>query len=84
MYMYTHFVLLCNAVETLYTFFLTQTQKVLNDLERTRLSRRNMNWLLPHPSPPQVVSLSGELADGRGVGVGKEPNQTKARKPGHL
>jgi hypothetical protein len=25
-------------------------QRVLNDLKRTRLSRRRMIWLLPHPS----------------------------------
>jgi hypothetical protein len=84
--MYTHFVLLYNAVEKLYIFFLTQTQKVLNDLERTRLSRRNMNWLHPHPSPQHVVSLSrslrigNELANGGGVGVGEEPNHTRGEK----
>ncbi len=36
-------------------------QRVLNDLKRTRLSRRLMIWLLSHPLPlsrQQVVSLS--------------------------
>ncbi len=57
-------------------------QRVLNDLLRTRLSRRRMSFLLPLPPFPslsrqQVVSLSQsswvslvELADGEG-GVGK-------------
>ncbi len=33
------------------------TQRVLNDLQNTRLSRRRMIWLLPHPLPP-LPSLS--------------------------
>jgi hypothetical protein len=30
----------------------TKVQRVLNDLQRTRLSRRCIIWLLPHPLPP--------------------------------
>jgi hypothetical protein len=64
-------------------------QRVLNDLRRTRLFRRLMIWLLPHPlSCEQVVSLSQsscvspvELTDRRG---GKDPNHTTARKPAPL
>ncbi len=47
-------------------------------LQRTRLSRRRMIWLLPHPLPlpPSACCLSYsvllrvELSDGRGEGVG--------------
>jgi hypothetical protein len=62
-------------------------QRVLNDLWRTRLSRRRMIWLLPHLLPhlrQQVFPLFQsscvsplELTDGIGgrgwKGVGEEP-----------
>jgi hypothetical protein len=58
----------------------TLAQSVLNDLQRTRISRHRMIWLLPNPFPPlccqQDVSVSQsscvslvELTDRRG-GVG--------------
>jgi hypothetical protein len=40
----------------------TVYQRKLNDLQRTRLSRRRIIWLLPHPSHrEQVVSLFHNL-----------------------
>ncbi len=64
-------------------------QRVLNDIWRTRLSRRRVIWLLPHPFPPlPAVSWIGDtqedwemrqLADGRGGGEGaKSYNSEKA------
>jgi hypothetical protein len=66
-------------------------QRVLNDLQRIRLSR--MIWLLSHPRPPprkHVVSLSHsssvslvELTDGRrGRELGEESNHTTSKKSG--
>ncbi len=54
------------------------TQSVLNDLQRTSLSRRCMIWLLPHHQYSCVSPVE------RGEGVGEEPNHTTERKPGHL
>jgi hypothetical protein len=61
-------------------------------IEDQTFSRRTIS-LLPHPLPPLPSgSSTGEhwktdkqrqLADGR-LGVGEEPNQTMARKPGPL
>jgi hypothetical protein len=80
------------------TFFLLppsdgQIQRVLNDSYRTRLSRRRMIWLLPHPSP---VSKLDRRHTGRlwkrdnlptwgwegGGGDAKPHYHTTARKPG--
>jgi hypothetical protein len=70
---------------------MTHTQIVVNDLYRTRLSCRRMIWLLPHPLPSPVSKLERDTqetekerqyADGRGEGVGVEPNHTTPRKPG--
>jgi hypothetical protein len=70
-------------------------QRVLNDLKRTRRSRRRMIWSPPPPTPPplsrqQVVSLSqsscvspAEFTEGGG-GVREEPNHTSAEKPSPL
>jgi hypothetical protein len=78
-----------NIYITLYIMY-NIIQRVLNDLERIRISRRRMIWLLPHTlSRQQVVSLSRsscvssvEFTDGRGGSRGgEEPNQETARKP---
>jgi hypothetical protein len=68
-------------------FLSRQDQRVMNDLKRTRLSRRRMIWLLPQPSCQQVVFFSQsscvfpvELTDGRG----EETNHTMRRKSGPL
>jgi hypothetical protein len=66
-------------------------QRILNDFQRTRLSRCRMIWLLHHALPPScqpVVSLSQssfvspvELTDGRGGrwgGGAKTYNREKA------
>ncbi len=55
------------------------SQRVLDNLWRTRLSRRRMIWLLPSPSPVSKLSFFFSLAcvspvDGRWEGGGEEPN----------
>jgi hypothetical protein len=40
-----------------------QDQRVLNDLQRTRLCRRRLIWLLPHPLPPPVNMLDHAASD---------------------
>jgi hypothetical protein len=61
-------------------------QRVLNDLWKTRLSRRRMIWLLSsHVSKLdrrrtcRKTEEERQLADGK---VAEEPNHTTARKPG--
>jgi hypothetical protein len=60
-------------------------QRVLNNLWRTRLSRRRMIWLLPFPSPVSSAScLSFSVLREMGGG-GEEPNNTvDGEKPGPL
>ncbi len=77
-----------NMKNQFYLAVYSGNQKVLNDL-RTRLSRRCVIWLLPHPSLPlpathRKTEKERQLADGRrgGVGVWKEPNHMTAVKPG--
>jgi hypothetical protein len=41
-------------------------QLVVNDLQKTRLSRCHMIWLLPNPSPSPVSKLSLFLSQGGG------------------
>jgi hypothetical protein len=63
-------------------------QRVLNNSQRTMLSRGRMIWLLGHPLPPSLVSKLGRrhtgrlrkrdnLADGRGGGRGAESSDRK-------
>ncbi len=72
---------------------LLQSQRVLSNLQRTRLSV----WLLPPPQPPLlsknylsftvflcVASRAYGWERGKGRGMWEEPNQTTARKPGPL
>ena len=62
-------------------------QRVLHDLQRTRLSCGRMIQLLTHHLPPPLYRVwPVEVTDGRGVveGVGEEPNDTTARKPDPL
>ncbi len=40
-------------------------QRVLNDLQRTRLSRRRIIWLLPHPLSPLLSASSAETEKNR-------------------
>jgi hypothetical protein len=66
-----------------------KTQRVLKDLQRTRLSRHHTIWLLPDhlpTSPPASLSFSVFLwVAGRAYeGLVEEPNYTTARKPGPL
>jgi hypothetical protein len=72
----------------------------MDDLQRTRLSRRRKIWFLPHPLPPPLSPVSKkkhdvrhmymktekerQLADERGEGMGEEQNQMTARKPSPL
>jgi hypothetical protein len=70
-------------------------QRMLNDIQRTRLSRGRKLWHLAHPLPP-VPSVSStcdseetekerQLTNRRGgKGIGEEPNQTTTGKPGLL
>jgi hypothetical protein len=70
------------------------SQRVLNDLQRTRLSRRRMIWLHTQPLLPplsrlKVVSLFqsyGLFLTGVGLGGGEEPepDHTTTRKPDSL
>jgi hypothetical protein len=55
-------------------------QRVLNDLWRTRLSCRIINWLLPPPSPPSSVSKLSLCLSLQVGGGGMEQNQ----QPGPL
>jgi hypothetical protein len=77
--------------------YLTSTQRVLNGLQRTRLSRRRMILFLPLPPPPSPVSKFDLRHTGRlrkrdklvtgsqGIkGVGEEPNRTTTKKHGPL
>jgi hypothetical protein len=68
------------------------SQRVLNDLQRARLSRGRLIRLLAHPLPFPVSKLDrrnseklrkrDHLLTGEGVkGVGEELNHTTARKP---
>ncbi len=62
------------------------------DIERARLSRGRMLWLLAHPFPPSPVSKLDRRHTGRlrnrdnllsgegGKGVGEDPNHTTATK----
>jgi hypothetical protein len=71
-------------------------QRVLNDLQRTRLSFVHMIRLLTHPLPPSPVNKEplflslpvcvANRAYGREKSKGKdeEPNHTSTRKPGPL
>jgi hypothetical protein len=68
-----------NSTGSIYRKNLSLIWSVLNDLSRTRLSRRRMIWLHLHPLPPPVSILSlilsflcvaFELTYGRGVGGG--------------
>jgi hypothetical protein len=92
---------MCDAVSSImYTLHMSEKkpdserQRELNDLQRTRLSRRRMIWLLSHPlhTLSRLVSLSQsscvlpvELTEGRGGEVvGEEPDHTMTRSPGPL
>ena len=66
------------------------SQRALNYFQRSRLSRRLMIWLLPHPLPLSlcafflslpVCNLSS-LTAGKGGGVWEEPNHATAKKAG--
>ncbi len=70
------------------------SHRILNDLYRSRLSRRTI-WLLPHPLLSLLsVSLTGDTQEdcerettfysvpGEGGGAREKPNITTARKPG--
>ncbi len=65
-------------------------QRVLNDLQITRLSRHRTISPTPFPSPVSKLSLFLSLPLCRlsslrmGEGVGEEPNHTTAKKPGPL
>jgi hypothetical protein len=67
-----------SIVQTIRTY--ASNPRVLNDLQRTRLSRRRVVTSLSQSS---CVSPF-ELTDGRGEEVGEEPNHRSARKPGPL
>jgi len=85
------------AVSFVITQFITDTsavQRVLNALQRTRLSRGLVTQPLPHLPSASCLSfsvflcvaesslLAGEVV--RAYGVGEEPNNTTAAKPGLL
>jgi hypothetical protein len=66
-------------------------QRVLNELQRIRLLRNRMIWLLPYPSPSPVSNLDRtcrktEKRDNllcwweRGEGAGEEPNLRRQRE----
>jgi hypothetical protein len=68
---------------------------VFRNLHRSRLSRRPMSWLLPHPLPsPVTVVRKHDWVTHRKIekerklydegGIGEEPKHTTTRKPGHL
>jgi hypothetical protein len=58
------------------------TQRVLNDLYRTRLFRR-MIWLHPPQQSHRKTETERQLADGIGwQGMDEEANHTTPRKPG--
>jgi hypothetical protein len=76
---------------------LSLSQRVLNDLYRTKLPHSNMIWLLAHPLHPSPGSkLDGGdtqktgrkrdtfIAGGEEDGVGEEPNNSIAQEPGPL
>ncbi len=71
----------------------SETTDSLSDLQRTRLSRHRLIWLLPPPPPLSPVSKLSlflslpvcrrwSIPTNRGEGVGEEPYHMTARKPG--
>jgi hypothetical protein len=69
-------------------------QRILNYLQRARLSHGRMIWLLARPNPVSKLDQRhttekmsccwGRGGRGYPMPMGKESNQTTARKPGHL